>query len=107
MNIPQQFELFSQTWNIRAGNPKEMADNNGLCYSDSNEILLNPQQTTDSMRQTLIHELLHCIEMKLHLEMTEQQIDSIALGLIHLFNTNPEMLGILVKQQPQQEDNDE
>ena len=103
MNIPQQFLLFSQIWQIRAGSPKEMDNNNGLCYSDSNEILLNPQQTTDSMRQTLLHELLHSIEMKLHLEMTEQQIDSIALGLIHLFKTNPEMLNIFITPKPEEQ----
>lgn len=107
MNIPQQFELFSQVWQIRAGNPKEMDNNNGLCYSDSNEILLNPQQTTAGMRQTLLHELLHCIEMKLHLDMSEQQIDTLALGLIHLFQTNPEMLNILANQtQTQGKDNE-
>ena len=90
--IPDTFELFSETWTIRTGNDIEMATNNGLCIADSNTILLNPNQTEESLIQTLVHELLHCIEVKLDLEMTERQVDVLALSLRHLFKTNPNML---------------
>jgi hypothetical protein len=89
MNIPEQFELFSQVWQIRAGSPKELDDNNGLCYTDSCEILLNPQQTAQGLKQTLLHELVHCIESKMNLDLTENQVDSLAIGLNHLFTANP------------------
>ena len=93
--IPDTFELFSETWTIRTGNDIEMATNNGLCIADSNTILLNPNQTEESLIQTLVHELLHCIEVKLDLEMTERQVDVLALSLRHLFKTNPNMLTLL------------
>ena len=93
--IPDTFELFSETWTIRTGNDIEMALNNGLCLADSNTILLNPNQTPEGLIHTLIHELLHSLEVKLDLEMTERQVDVLALGLLHLFKTNPDMLTLL------------
>ena len=109
MNIPQTFELFSQLWQIRAGSPKEMEDNNGLCYTDSCEILLNPQQNPQSMKQTLLHELVHCIESKMNLELTENQVDSLAIGLNHLFTANPDFALMFIPQQAvttKEEDNE-
>ena len=97
--IPDTFKLFSQTWSIRTGTHKELPTELGMCYPDTNEILLNPEQTPDSLLHTLLHELLHSIETKMHLEMTERQIDCMALGLIELFNNNPDMVGILLPQE--------
>jgi hypothetical protein len=99
MQIPNNFKLYSQTWTIRTGNEKEMNDNLGLCFGDSNEILLNPSQTSENLIHTLLHEILHSIEQKQHLEMTERQIDCLALGLLHLFSENPEMISLLESQE--------
>ena len=104
MNIPQTFELFSQVWQIRAGSPKEMDTNNGLCYSDSCEILLNPQQTAQSIKQTLLHELVHCIESKMNLDLTENQVDSLAIGLNHMFTANPELTNLFITPETQAQD---
>jgi len=99
--IPDTFKLFSQQWQIRTGTEKELPTELGMCYPDTNEILLNPAQTPDSIIHTLLHELLHAIETKMHLKMTERQIDCMALGLIELFNNNPEMVEILLPQEPE------
>ena len=96
--IPDTFELFSETWTIRTGTDIELALNNGLCLADQCTILLNPNQTEEGIMQTLVHELLHAIEVKLDLEMTERQVDCMALGLLHMFKTNPNMLTILAPQ---------
>ena len=96
MNIPQTFELFSQIWQIRAGSPKELDNNLGLCYSDSCEILLCPHQTAQTMKQTLLHELVHCIETKMNLDLTENQVDSLALGLNHMFTMNTDLAKLFI-----------
>ena len=93
--IPDTFELFSETWTIRTGTDIELALNNGLCLADCNTILLNANQTEQGIQQTLVHELLHAIEVKLDLEMTERQVDCMALGLLYMFKTNPDMLTLL------------
>ena len=97
--IPDEFQLFSQTWRIRTGTEKELPTELGMCYPDTNEILLNGAQTPDSVIHTLLHELLHAIETKMHLEMSERQIDCLSLGLIDLFRNNPDMVGILLPQE--------
>lgn len=104
MNIPQTFELFSQVWQIRAGSPKELDNNNGLCYSDSCEILLNPNQAIQEMKQTLLHELVHAIETKLNLDLTENQVDTLALGLNHMFTTNPELASLFLAEDEELQD---
>lgn len=97
LQIPKNFELFSETWTIRVGTDKELDNNNGLCYADSQEVLLNPLQTPQQLKHVLLHELVHAVEQKLNLELTEQQTDGIALGIKHLFLSNPQLLGLLVQ----------
>ncbi len=89
--IPNNFKLFNQTWQIRTAQPGELPEDLGQCRPDQLEVILNHNQSEESIRHTLLHELIHCIEMKLHLEMTERQVDVIALGLIDLFRSNPQL----------------
>jgi hypothetical protein len=97
MEIPNTFKLFNQMWSIRSAQPKELENNDllGMCYPETNEILLNPNQTPDSIAHTLLHELIHSIESKLHLNLTETQVDLLALGIIDLYRANPNMLHLL------------
>lgn len=97
--IPDEFQLFSQTWRIRTGTIKELPEELGMCYPDTNEILLNGNQTPESVIHTLLHELIHAVETKMHLELTERQVDCLALGLLDLFRNNPNMTGILLPQE--------
>lgn len=89
MHIPRKIKLFSQTWHIRGSNPGEIPEDLGQCRPDQLEILINPNQVPESMMQTLMHELIHCIEQKSQLDMSERQVDLIALGLIDLTRSNP------------------
>jgi hypothetical protein len=90
----QSFKLFGQHWQIRTGSDLELDTDLGRCVVDQNLILLNDTQTEASMRHTLTHELIHAVEQKLHLNLTEQQVDLIALGLLDIFTHTPEMLNI-------------
>ena len=94
MWIPEQIKLFSQTWQIRASSPGELVDDLGQCRPDQLEILINPNQVPESMIHTLAHELVHAIEQKLLLDMTERQVDLMALGFIDLIGNNPKFTKI-------------
>ena len=97
MDIPNTFRLFQQTWHVRTGTEKELPNELGMCYVDSNEILLRTQGLpADTVIHTFLHELVHSIEQKLELDMTERQVDLIALGLIDLFRNNPAMVELLL-----------
>jgi len=90
-NIPKNFKLFGQQWQIRAGTELELEGDLGRCITDENLILLNEHQTEQSSKHTLLHEIVHSIEQKLHLNLTEQQVDLVALGLLDIFANNTEM----------------
>lgn len=90
MHIPQNFKLFSQTWTTRTSQPGELPEDLGQCRPDQLEVVINPNQTAESLIHTFVHEVIHSIEQKQHLEMTERQVDLIALGLIDLFRNNPD-----------------
>ena len=97
MDIPDTFKLFQQTWHVRTGTEKELPNELGMCYVDSNEILLRTQGLpADTIIHTFLHELVHSIEQKLELDMTERQVDLMALGLIDLFRSNPSMVELLL-----------
>jgi hypothetical protein len=95
MQIPEEIEFMSQTWTIRSANHKELVDCLGLCDPQSNTIVLDPGLPDCVMTQTLMHELVHLIEITLNQCLTEQQVDTIASGLIHLFRANPSLIKLL------------
>jgi len=94
MTTPQKFKLFGQEWTIRTGTDLELDTDLGRCVVDDNLILINPIQTKTNLHHTLTHEVIHSIEQKLHLNLTEQQVDLVALGLIDIMTNTPEMLSI-------------
>jgi|TARA_R110002126_G_scaffold274246_1_gene419203 hypothetical protein len=94
MTTPSKFKLFGQEWTIRTGTDLELDTDLGRCVVDDNLIMLNAVQTTTNLHHTLTHEVIHSIEQKLHLGLTEQQVDLVALGLIDIMTNTPEMLSI-------------
>jgi hypothetical protein len=95
--IPNTFILFNQTWQIRTALPHEIPDDLGQCRVDQHEIVLAATQCDETLIHVLLHEICHCIEMKLHLEMTERQVDLMSLGILDLFRSNPNMISLLEK----------
>lgn len=92
MRIPADFKLFSQQWRVRGAQPGEIGTDLGQCRPDQLEVILNPNQTAESLLMTFWHEVIHAIETRLELAMTERQVDLIALGIIDLMRNNPVML---------------
>ncbi len=89
IHLPMTFQLFSQQWTIRVALPGEIPEDLGQCRADLHEIVINANQSAESMTHTILHEICHCIEIKQHLEMTERQVDLMAMGFIDLLRNNP------------------
>ena len=81
IHLPKQFRLFGQTWTIRMAEQLELPDDLGQCLVDQNMIVVNPNQAAQVMQHTIMHEVIHAIEQKLLLQLTEQQVDLIALAV--------------------------
>lgn len=96
--LPFTFKLFGQQWTVRTARPYEITDL-GQCRPDDFEIIINPGQNNESLTHTLTHELVHAIEQKLHLNLTEDQVDLFALGLIDLIRNNNEILDYIISEE--------
>ena len=94
MRIPKEIYFMSQLWQIRAAEPRQLIDCVGQCDPKTNTILLDPELKDDVLLQTLTHELLHTLEITLNQCLTEQQVDVMAAGILHLLKTNPELLAL-------------
>jgi hypothetical protein len=92
--IDMEIEFMSQLWTIRAAKPKELVDCLGLCDPTTNTIIIDPDLPASVMLQTLTHEWVHLIEMTMNLCLTEQQVDCMAAGILHLLATNPELYAL-------------
>jgi hypothetical protein len=94
MQIPTGFTFMSQQWQIRTAGAKELHESMGLCDPMTNTIILDPDLPEDVLLQTLTHELVHCLEITLNQCLTEQQVDTMAAGILHLFKANPQILAL-------------
>ena len=90
-----QITFMSQQWTIKDSHPGELPEDTlGLCDPKTNTIIVDPDLPLHVWQQTCGHELVHLIEMTLNLCLTEQQVDTLATGLIHLLKENPELLAL-------------
>ena len=87
-----QIEFMSQTWTIKNAEPRQLVDALGECDPRTNTIIIDPDLPRPVWLATLAHELIHIIEITLNQCLTEQQTDTIAIGLVHLLKANPELI---------------
>ena len=94
--IPNKFKLFNKTWTIRPAGHNELKDDMGMCYVNDLDIAYDmTNYPADEVRHIIAHELVHSIEQSLQLELTERQVDLLALGLIDLLTNNPDITDYL------------
>jgi hypothetical protein len=92
-----QIEFMSQTWTIKNAEPRELGTDLGQCDPRTNTIIIDPDLPRPVWLATLAHELIHVIEITLNQCLTEQQTDTIAIGLVHLLKANPEIVKLFVE----------
>jgi hypothetical protein len=97
MQIPEEFEFMNQKWQIQQQHTKQLSDDMGQCDPNTTTITIDPTLNTSMMQQTLWHELVHCFEITLQLDLPDRTVDLLALSLIHFFKTNPDFLTLLVE----------
>ena len=99
MQLPQQIEFMNQKWSIRTALHRELEDCVGQCDPKTNTIIIDKNMPDDVLVQTLLHELTHVIEMTLQLNLTEQQVDVLATGWLHLLRTNPQLVKTITQKE--------
>lgn len=74
---------------------RKMKDKLGLWEPTYTRISLNPDQSVDSMRHILSHEMTHGISDTMDLKLTEKQVDGVAAGWLGVLRDNPSIVRFL------------
>jgi len=93
-----QIEFMSQTWTIRDAEPRELGTDLGQCDPTTNTIIVDSTLPRPVWLATLAHELVHLIEITLNQCLTEQQVDTMATGIVHLLTANPEIIKLYTEE---------
>lgn len=64
---------------------------NGAIDSDTCEISIESKTSNDKKQHIFIHEVVHGIADLYHLDLTEDEVDLLALGLFNLKRDNPRL----------------
>ena len=94
----QKIKLLSHNVTLNVNDPSTWVESGmGRCYLPKLEILINSNMAAEIQGSTLIHELMHMIADMHSVEITEQQIDAMSLGIYSFIKENPKMIDNIVK----------
>lgn len=92
--IPKSLNLLGKTWSVTQ---KKDSKNFGTCYHGKCVINVNPSNVVDQQRDTLLHEIIHALEVEGQLKMTERQVTGLATLLLAGLRTNPALVKFLLE----------
>lgn len=92
MKVPKKFVLFGFGFGIRWGKSDPEADSSsaGRCVSSSGYIWVDENNSTKS--EVLLHEVIHLINNRLHLDLKEKQVCSLGTALTEFIRLNPKVI---------------
>lgn len=75
--------------------PEDTEPGMGRQETDNQRIFIREGQPLESEQDTVLHEVIHCIEEMLGLDMTEEQVTKLAMGLLAAIKDNPSFVRYL------------
>jgi Zn-dependent peptidase ImmA (M78 family) len=97
MNI-KKVKVFNKNYKIEYCN--EIIDDDdriliGQALFNSHIIKIDKNYDDNEQLYTLFHEIMHCIDDFMHIELSEEQTDQVANGILYILQNNPELLKII------------
>ena len=83
-----EIKITGKAHKIRTLNLGENSDNMGRCDMVRQTIELNKLMPNDTLRETLLHEIIHVINENCATEMTENQVATISSNLYGVMKDN-------------------
>lgn len=93
--LPPGIRILGKRWTVRH---KRVKGDLGSCEIGHTRLNINPDQSDDSMRDTVLHEAIHGIEDEMGLRMSERQVAGMAVGILALLRDNPGLVRFLTDQ---------
>lgn len=89
MRIPDKVHILGQDYTVKRCAKKDMpAKCLGYCDVNKNIIQLRDTLDGDKLIEIYLHECIHIIDMQMSLDITEKQVNSIAVGVYALLKDN-------------------
>ena len=73
----------------------------GRCSIKDLSILINDSMPHDSTSSVLLHEIIHMIAALNSIELKEQEVDGITLGLLSFIRNNSDIIEEYIKEKPE------
>lgn len=76
---------------VREGTSEEMTEFDGLMYGSQGLIIYDPTQSSDNLRDTIIHELIHFVEFKLGFKLQHELVQVLSAVFSAILSDNEEL----------------
>ena len=86
--LPTSVSFMGKTWKI---SEETMKKEFGKCYHRDLKITLRKNQPQDHLLDTVMHELVHMIDLEMAIGLKEKQVARLGTGLAHTLKTNPQL----------------
>ena len=105
MEAPKRIKILGKTFKVVERNFEDSPEAAGLTYVTDQELHYRTDDHFEAQRDTLLHEVIHGVELQLGLELTEQQVTSLAAGLLGVLRDNKHFTRWLTAKDPNKESN--
>ena len=73
--------VLGKKYQIIYGDDIALCGSSGICNRERQVIKINKELACDQLNETLLHEVIHIIDMELKLQLTEPDVCRLAVGL--------------------------
>lgn len=88
MKLPDMVYVLDQEYKVHHKPAKEMKGYLGICKSTDMVIEVRNNMTNDKTKEVLLHEVTHAISDALNLNLTEDQVNNIGVGMYGFLSRN-------------------
>ena len=89
---PRTVRVIGKTFAIEYVEAVDDEGNSGEHRRDDQLIKIKLKQHPETLRETLLHEVIHAVEEQLDLGMKERQVHSLAIGLFQVLRENRDLV---------------
>lgn len=103
-SAPKRILILSKRFKVVPQTKETMPDEAGLSDVMAQKLHYRTDDHFEGQRDTLLHEVIHGIEIQLGLRLTEAQVTALAGGLLQVMRDNPTFVGWLVEPMPKEDE---
>lgn len=74
-------KILGKTYTVKMLPSKSMDGSLGCAHVSTQEIKISTEQSAESKKDTLLHEIVHVIDIELKIGLTEEDVCRLAVGL--------------------------